>query len=353
MSEPAAKSTPNTPKRPYPPSWMDRLTAWIDALRIPAWAAYLLVFFAIAIAVNVVFWIEGIAPFASFDLIESLLSLLIIYWVALYQYLTRVGTRALLAFRPLLDVSDSEFNQLDYELATLPRSLGRLSVFLGLLLQVVSIPFDPRLNAILSAGNILLYSVEIITTTFLGITFFCVVIRSIRQLRMVGRLHLRAANINILDLSPAHAFAALTSRTGMGVILIMIVGYLYESSFDLETTAVDIFLYLSIATLAIVIFVAPLAGMRARLEDAKDRALSKVNTLLRVATERLHRKISDDDHKNMRQATAAISSLIAERDLLHKTSTWPWDTRTLRGFASTLLLPIFLLLVSQLIERIF
>ncbi len=300
-----------------------------------------------------IFWIEGIAPVGSIDPIESALAILLIYWVALYQYLTRVGTRALHSFRPLLDMDDSEFDRLSYELGTLPHGLGRLAVILGLGLQAAALPVDPRLNAILSSGNTLLYSVEAITNTFLGIAFFCLVIRSIRQLRMVSDIHARAENINLLDLSPAHAFAALTSRTAIGVILVVILGYVYEASLDFDTAALDVFLYLAIALLAIVIFVGPLLGMRARLEDAKDRALADVNGLLRAANERLHGKIRSDDNKNMREATSAIAALIRERKLLEKTSTWPWDTATIRGFASTLLLPIFLLVVSQLIERFF
>ena len=53
------------------------------------------------------------------------------------------------------------------------------------------------------------------------------------------------------------------------------------------------------------------------------------------------------------QAATAITTLIRERELYARISTWPWDAGTIRGFASTLLLPIFLLLVAQLIERFF
>ena len=350
MSEPAANSPVISPKHPYPPSWIDRLIAWIDNLPISAFVFYAIVFFLTALLSNIILWLDGTLPLGSIDPLETSASIVIIYWLALYHYLTRVGSVALRSFRPLLDADDSEVAKLDYELATLPRSLGRWAIILGLFLQAATILGDPAsfgnpANAYYFAGNI-------IFLTFVMFTFFALVIRSIRQLRMVSGLHDRATNLYLLDLAPAHAFAAFTSRAGIGIILILIIGYVYQPNASFNS-ALDVFLYIAISMLAIVIFVGPLAGMRARLEDAKDRALSEVNTLLRTATERLHRKISDDDSKNIREATAAISSLVAERDLLQKTSTWPWDTRTLRGFASTLLLPIFLLLFSQFIERFF
>jgi hypothetical protein len=41
-----------------------------------------------------------------------------------------------------------------------------------------------------------------------------------------------------------------------------------------------------------------------------------------------------------------------ERTLIMGVPTWLWNPRTLRGFASTLLLPIFLWLVTRILERI-
>ena len=351
MPETAPESTLNTSDLPYSPSWIDRLTTWIDNLSILTWVFYALFFFLTALLTNIILWIDGTLSVGSIDPLETTFSIIVIYWLALYHYLSRVGSRSLQSFRPLLDVDDSEMEQIDFRLAALPRGMGRLAIILGLLLQAASILGDPAIAPNLDAGNTLFVVGDIVFTTFVSITFFCLVIRSIRQLRMVGSLHARAKNISMLDLRPAHAFAALTSRTGISLIFILVIGYAYSpSSFS---TALDALTFVAIALLAIVIFVGPLAGMRARLEKAKDRALSEVNALLHTANERLHSKVRKNDNKDMRETHSAISALIAERELLEKTSTWPWDTRTIRGFASTLLLPIILLLVTQLIERFF
>ena len=47
-----------------------------------------------------------------------------------------------------------------------------------------------------------------------------------------------------------------------------------------------------------------------------------------------------------------INSLLAERDVLARTPTWPWAPETLRGFSTALALPIVLWLVFRLLERV-
>jgi len=64
MSESAAKSIP---KPPYPPSWIDRLIAWIDDLPMPAWAFYALVTLLTALLANIFLWLDGTLPFPSID----------------------------------------------------------------------------------------------------------------------------------------------------------------------------------------------------------------------------------------------------------------------------------------------
>jgi hypothetical protein len=46
----------------------------------------------------------------------------------------------------------------------------------------------------------------------------------------------------------------------------------------------------------------------------------------------------------------AIKALIRKRQMLENISTWPWNPGIIRGFATTLLLPVFLRLVIQLLE---
>jgi len=54
-SPPAAETF--TP--PYPPSWFDRFTDWVDQLPGPAWAFYLILGVAMILEISAVQWLEG------------------------------------------------------------------------------------------------------------------------------------------------------------------------------------------------------------------------------------------------------------------------------------------------------
>jgi hypothetical protein len=336
---------------PFPPSWIDRLTAWIDRLPLPTWLFYVLSTLSVALLGNALFWIDGSLPFGSADPLTTIFTIVVFYWLELYHYLSRVGSRALQAFRPLLEADDSEIARLEYELATLPSWLGWLALPLGFGFAVADILSDPTPFEGLIAQTAVPYIGDIAITGFLVATFYCLLIRSIRQLRMVHRLHVRATNINLLNLNPAHAFSALTARTGIGFILLLIFGYFldpesFSSTLDIVTTATTL-------VLAIGIFVFPIMGIRDQLEEEKRKVLDHLSGLLQATAESFHSKVERADYRDLDGMETAITTLIREREMFDRISTWPWDAGTIRGFATTLLLPIFLLLVARLLERFF
>jgi len=60
-------SNPATPPvfvAPYPPSWIDRLTDWVERLPIPWWSFYVVLAAAMIGAVALVLWRAGV--YASF-----------------------------------------------------------------------------------------------------------------------------------------------------------------------------------------------------------------------------------------------------------------------------------------------
>lgn len=349
VEETAIRST----ETPFPPSWIDRLIQWIDHLPGPAWLTYVLGMVATAFLINVILWLDGSVPYGSAGYIYSVFPPLHFYPLMLYHYLTRISSRSLQSFRPLLDVDDAEFAQIDYELATLPRRLGWLHILIGIGLAVFLTISDPESFGELVPKTALPYVPVIVANGFAAAAFLCLVARSLRQLRMVRQLHARATNLNLLKLEPAHAFSTLTARSGIGAILLLILGYAYAlvvnpSAFG---TIGDLTGYAVTMLFAVIVFLVPVMGLRDRIEEEKQRALNETSDLLQSATDDLHTKASRRAYDEVGGIENTISALMRERDLLGKISTWPWDPRTIRGFVSTLLLPIFLWLVTRLLER--
>lgn len=335
---------------PFPPSWVDRLLARVERLPGPTWLFYAVAMLALWLLISVVLWIDGSVPFGIPGSIPGIFPPLVIYYLALYHYLTRFGSRSLEGFSPLLGQEPVDLSRIAYEFATLPRRLGLAAIVFGLVFTPPYVLGDRLAFGDLVPRTALPVLVAFGMAAFVGATFSAVIARSLRQLRMVHELHARATGINLLALEPAHAFSALTARTGIGLLIVVPIGYLYFPV--AASSALILFAYGVIAALALVIFVAPVIGMRGRIAQVRRRALQQTADLLESTNGLLHRSIGQGEFGQMSEMESAIGALIREREMLAKIPTWPWDPATLRGFGSTLLLPIFLWLVTRLLETV-
>lgn len=335
---------------PYPPSWVDRLILRIERLPIPAWLTYLLGALVVALIITVSLWIDGSVPTGKYGEIPGVLPPVVVFPLALYHYLTGVGGRSLHRFRPLLSLDEAELAQIEYQLTNLPAWIGWLLIPIALLASIPYLLGNPRTWGELSPQSPAPLITAFIVVTYFSATYGVLLIRSFRQLRIVSRLHTQATEIYLLKLKPAHAFSTLTASTAIGILVMLAIG-LFRNPSDLATGSWDIVNYLGNVLLALLIFALPLIGMRGRLQREKDAALDATNELLRRTTDRLKRKVEADDYADLKGMETAVNTLIRERELLGKVSTWPWDAGTFRGFASTLLLPIFLWLVTRLLGK--
>ena len=114
--------------------------------------------------------------------------------------------------------------------------------------------------------------------------------------------------------------------------------------------------------LALVAFF-PLRGLHARLAAEKARLQHATSSRLQATIEAIHRIVDDEsgnrtDIERSRVAqtrldalSEAQSSLIQEREVIAKLSTWPWDPNTLRAVVSAVVLPIGLFLLTRYLDR--
>lgn len=349
MTEPSKKTIDRRFEEPYPPSWIDQLTTWLDRLPGPAWLYYGLALIAAELLMAVVFWIDGSVPPGALDPELAFFMAFVVYWPALYHYLSHAGSDALKSFRPLLDADDRAFARTDYELKTLPRWMGWVAIPAGIVLAAGLIGDDPAPFGDIVPLTPIPQVVDFVVTSLLLWFFLCVIARSIRQLRLVHRLHQQVGKIHLLNLEPAHAFSGLTARTGIGLVLVLIASYALDPgalSSTLERST-----FLATVSVAIAVFALPVIGLRERIQSEKERAIRDASELLESATSELHEKIRKHDYAHLEGTEAGINALSQEIERLRRVRTWPWNTGTIRGFASTLLLPIFLWLVTRVLER--
>jgi len=136
LSASTARQVPLTVEaRPYPPSWIDKLTDWVGRLPVPAWAFYLALGLVLALLLVSIAWVGGALSsdlvLGAFALDYFLSAMTFVYLLALVHYLDNSAAAALARFRPVMAVNDAEYNRLSYQLTTLPARPTLIASVLG------------------------------------------------------------------------------------------------------------------------------------------------------------------------------------------------------------------------------
>jgi len=326
-------------------SWTDRLVTWIESLAGPSWLIYLLIFLIVSIVSNAVLWLDGTSPFGTFNFYRTSIVVFFVYPLGLLHYLKFTAKNALKTFSPLLKKGKSEYSLWENRLTILPARIAWLVLLVTIVYRFSQIE-EIANPANTSSFFYLIFAYNSIFGIFAFSTSVILIIQSVRQLILVSQIHGEAREINLFQLEAAHAFSNLTSRIGIGVFLLTVFSLIQNSEFDFVSLVFNI----SGLLLAVGAFVLPLAGMRARLQVLKRNNLSTVNQLINVSFSKLNKSVEATSDRDGSNLSTKINDLIIERNEIRNISTLPWETATFRGFATTILLPVFLWFVTRLLD---
>ncbi len=327
-------------------SWIDRLISWIENLPGPTWLIYLFMFLLVNLTNNAVLWLDGTLPFGTFDFYRTSVVVFVVYPLGLFHYLSISAKNAFQTFSPLLKKGKSEHSQWEKRLTKLPARIAWLVLIMTVLIRISRLE-EIADSAISSNFFYLTFAYESIFGIFAFSISIILIIQSVRQLILVSQIHREAREISLFQLDAAHAFSNLTSRIGIGVFLLTVFSVIQNAEFDIITFVFNI----SGLLLAIGAFVLPLTGMRAQLQALKKKNLSTVNQLIEVSFSKLNMSAEATDQKDLSNLMTKVNGLIIERNEIRKISTLPWETATFRGFATTILLPVFIWFVTRLLDR--
>ena len=332
---------------PYRPSWVDQLTHAIERLPMPVWVSYLVLLAVTVLLLSAANWIGGLDPPGTVNRDFAAFTVLGLYMLGLMHYLNHIAASTIETFRPALELSQAEYERLRYTLTTLPARQGALAGLAGLAYIVLGIASDPAAAGIASlhpAAVVARVAVLAFNFTVAGVLIY----HTIRQLRMVSRIHALASRIDLFDPTPLYAFSNLTARSGTGLVLLAAYGFAIEPTINAVTLATN-GLIIAVAAAA---FVLPLRGMHQRLLAEKERLQSQADQRFKATVGELHRSV---DERNLSVADGlnkTLASLQIEREALARIPTWPWQPGTLRAFISVLLVPIVLWLIFRALERV-
>ncbi len=336
---------------PYGRSWVNVFNDWIERLPGPTWVAYLV---AIAAGVGATF-LQDVESLSNPDL--TVLGTGLYYGalpfavLLLIRSLDRTATQALHELHAILDMDAEETSATAYRLTVIPARAAAGLVAVGFGLGPLGYLLDPVASGVagLTTGGLI---ARLGWETFITSLFLVLVYHTIRQLRLVDRIHERISRIDLFDQGPLYGFSRVTSRTGIGLILLLAPGLLLiPAEAGVTYLAITFVWYALAVAMAAAAFVLPLRRMHDRIAATKRDLQAQIGRRLTHTLDEIHAAVDAKDLPAIEARNRALATLIAERDLVNKVPTWPWSTGALTGFLSAVLLPVGLWIVTRTLER--
>jgi hypothetical protein len=336
----------------YTPSWVDRFTDWVDRLPGPSWIYYLGIAISLIFIQTTVAWVESALPIGTFLPIHAFLAIVITFFLWLFYYLDERAGSALKTLRPVLLASDDEYQEMHYQLTTLPARQTLLAGFtilgLSILTELIREPYtlDALMGFPISAT--LFRFTYMLCWWVLGAFFY----HTIHQLRLIHHIYTRHTRVNLFRMRPLYAFSNLSAITA-GSMTMIIYGWLIVAP-DMPLNDPGVLAWVIIfLVIAVVTFAWPQLGMHQLQVAEQERLLDNAYLRLEAAISELHQQLDQKVFDDMESLNYAIASLEIEINTLKRIRTWPWEPETLQLLVTALAFPLGIWLIQFIFELIF
>jgi hypothetical protein len=352
MNESAAitYAAPGDAPRAYRPAGFSRFLAWVAGLPGHGWWVFPALALLLVAWSHGILWGTGRLPVGTFDPVVGWGAAYAPYTLAALAYLNRVALGALRSFWPAMGRPESERPAWAYAFTTSPAGSGLVIVGLGLVLATASFLTAP--SAILpsdTTARAILF-VAYLPTLFSGYALVVVAgIHTLRQLRLVSRIHRQATAIDPWDRVSLYAFSRLTVQTGLAYILVGYFALTVNGSWQ-AGNVVSMLTIVATFTIGTAAFVVPLWGIHGRLVREKELLVRSADARLERLAAEMYGRVDAGEFDRTKVIADALDGVRGIRERIGRLPTWPWPPEVLRGFVSALFLPVLVYVVSRLIS---
>jgi hypothetical protein len=329
------------------------LSRRIEALPVHPWLVYIGIWLAIFLPYTAMKWLDGTYKVGTFFLFHAVFAGLIVYVPAMGMELTRIAREALKTFRPLL-TDPRHYTSVEYDLTHVPRRFTLVGIGAALIWANTGIWFlinptywQKREMFDTSMSSVLDYTLFMLLWGLIGATIF----RVVHQLMVVNRIYTQHTKINLLAPGPLYEFSRLTSRAGIA-ILIALYAWLAADLSPLASNGAYIAVIIVFGLIALGAFVQPLLGLHKLLVAEKQRLHDENGRSVESAMAQVRRAIETGNLREVSRMESTVNMLLAERTLLDKLRTWPWEPETIRLVLTATLLPMGLWVAQRLLDKV-
>jgi hypothetical protein len=346
-------------EQPYKPSWVDRLTDFIERLPAPPWLVYLVLAVAlVAIFIAVqdrqgAYRAEGFFAWHIFVAVQPL------YAVMAVHYLDRVAANAIRQFRPAMKGGEIEFDAALYRLTTLPARQVAIAGMIGALFVLIQLLGIRDAETFAAFYRIAPTSISLaVNNVYIVVTWFVYgvwIYHALHQLKVIDWLYTSGAVVDPFYPEPLYALSGITFRIVIVVLPASYGWYLVVTGGTLSALPPEpglILTYIFTLGLALLAIIWPLWGAHQLLVDAKNQALEGNARNYKAVVEELHRIVSARELDEIDLWHKALSALDMERRHLDRLATWPWSQGAFRNLMLALIVPILVWIAQYGLQQL-
>lgn len=351
---------------PYPPSWFDRLSDWVEGLPGPAWLAYLLLGLVSTATVVLFQASQGAYPDGRVVPWHFFMSLQPAFFLGLMHYLDRAASAALRRFWPAINQDEASYASWLLRLTTMPARAARRAVVGGLLaflvllgptvFQIELTPFRISvIRASLQAFGMSTTAASALFTVLYYLILWAVigvlVLHTAHQLSQIRQLYKKVLSSDPFHPEPLYAFSTVTSLTAV-LLLLNSYGWVWVLLRGPGAGAVSINIAgpigvnIFFAGLSVFLFIWPMWGAHHVLDTAKKENLRRNAGHFKTVISRLHGMIEGGQFEGANDWQKVLGALELERARLERLPTWPWHPEAARGLVAALIVPLLIWLIQ-------
>ncbi len=334
---------------PYPPSWLDRLNAWVERLPFPGFVFYFLFYLANVLLPRTVGPLLGFRSFGE-SAQQSLVHQIIVFEAFYYNYLAYdYALGALANFQKLLNVTDERFRKLEYEFAVLPATWVNALTALAIISSIGVSFISPALFGISVSITLSYIIYQTLGWVFALFGAAILVYRLVHQMRKVSQTYKLVENVDLYNLGPIYALSSFMGKESL-ILLLIVYSNLVSDPSSLQVSA---FLQgsLAISSVALAGFILPLLGINRRLVEAKAKLIQESGSEVRQAFDRVTKEQGTKNLNYISNTRQLVDAVVRKREYIQSIPTWPWQSGTFRNLLLGVFLPILIWVVQQVLLR--
>lgn len=336
---------------PYSPSWVNRFTAWMRGLPTPASISYSTLF---------VLW-SGTLGFLSrwiADLLPEEQWTLAVYYdvysgpifavavLAFYHYFEIEIAEALDQSKSLTNYSAQEREKKSYELINFPALPFFVASIIFASISIPGVLFEYGFKEV-NLSNLLVF----VEWGLTGAISFGFILRLIRFIVQIRRFYSDLGEISLFNLGGIYELPSIAARGGLLLLILWYMNVPFNLNDFTLGNPFTIFAIWFVSFVPLAAFALPFGALNRRLVFEKNQKINQVSMEIEEAFEKVREDFKGGKLSEMSNMEATISNLLANRNYLESIPTWPWKQGTFRLTMTAVLLPIFVWLVQQILDR--